>query len=239
MSTAKSAPPKGPAGKLAVRPPAAAADEPPVSRSRIRRERERQAVRKKILNAARKQFAKHGYETVTMRKLAESIDYTTAVLYAHFADKESLIRELVAEDFTTLAGEFRDCTDLADPWEKLFCAGRAFIRFGLRNPNHYRLMFMSPPSGLLRTSDFEQVHGDPGKDTYAFILECVRDGKAKKLFRPDLDDEELIVQTMWASFHGIVSLFVAKGRDPWIDWRDPDLIAETMLDILLRGMRRA
>ena len=51
-----------------------------------RRERERQELRTKILDAARELFAERGYESVTMRELAKKIEYSPTVLYWHFAD---------------------------------------------------------------------------------------------------------------------------------------------------------
>ena len=69
------------------------------SRSRLRRERDKQRMREQILDAARELFALQGYEAVTMRKIAEKIEYTTTLIYSHFPDKETLIREIVAHDF--------------------------------------------------------------------------------------------------------------------------------------------
>jgi len=57
-----------------------------------RRERERKAVRKKILDAARELFVAEGYDAVTMRRIAETIEYSPTAIYFHFKDKETLIR---------------------------------------------------------------------------------------------------------------------------------------------------
>ena len=59
-----------------------------------RRERDRQAVRSKILDAARDLFAAEGYDAVTMRRIAEAIEYSPTTIYLHFKDKDALIREL-------------------------------------------------------------------------------------------------------------------------------------------------
>ena len=59
--------------------------------SKERRERERDAVRTKILDAARELFVAHGYGGVSMRAIADKIEYSPTVVYKHFEDKEALI----------------------------------------------------------------------------------------------------------------------------------------------------
>ncbi len=72
-----------------------------------RREREKQELRTRILDAARELFAELGYEAVTMRKIAERIEYSPTAIYFHFKDKDALMRELCEMDFSTLAQQFR------------------------------------------------------------------------------------------------------------------------------------
>jgi AcrR family transcriptional regulator len=206
--------------------------------SRMRRERERQELRSKIFDAARELFASHGYEAVTVRKIAEAINYTPTTIYSYFADKESLIREIVSHDFESFAQEFTSCANVEDPWQRLICAGRIFVSWGITHPNHYRMMFMTPPSSLEVNEELVDSHGDPSRDTYAFLQLCIREAIAKEYFHPDFSDEELLVQTLWAGMHGIVSLNIAKGKDAWISWRSVEEISETMMDVMVRGLKR-
>ena len=68
-----------------------------------RRQRDKETLRGRILEAARELFAESGYEAVTMRRVAAKIDYSPTTIYLHFQDKESLVRELCSEDFLSLA----------------------------------------------------------------------------------------------------------------------------------------
>src|SRR4051812_39704213 len=115
-----------------------------------RREREKQEMRALILDAARDLFAEQGIESVTMRKIAERIEYSPTAIYFHFADKEALVREMCAEDFLTFGAQFAKSAAIEDPIERLRAAGRAYVQFGLTHPNHYRVMFMTPHSDTLR-----------------------------------------------------------------------------------------
>src|SRR5215468_8785389 len=84
-----------------------------------RRERERQELRTRILDAARELFAEHGYDAVTMRGIAERIEYSPTAIYFHFKDKDALLRELCELDFAALAHEFRKIAKEKDPIERL------------------------------------------------------------------------------------------------------------------------
>ncbi len=206
--------------------------------ARSRRERDRARMRERILDAARELFAEHGYEAVTMRKIAEKIEYTTTLIYAHFPDKESLIREIVAHDFQGFAGEFRTCARIPDPIERILAMAKVFVDYGVKHPNHYRLMFMSPPDGV-REAQGRALQPDPAQDTYAFFKLCVEEAMAKNLLRPELDDAELLVQALWSGMHGVVSLHIAKGDDPRIEWRSLERIAALLVDLMLRGSLRS
>src|SRR3954454_501021 len=95
--------------------------------SKQRREREKQDVRARILEAARELFVSHGYEAVTMRQIAEKIEYTPTAIYFHFRDKQALINELCAIDFLKLAQTFNTLTEIKDPFERLRALGTAYL----------------------------------------------------------------------------------------------------------------
>src|SRR5512141_1687734 len=109
-----------------------------------RREREKQDTRDKILDAARELFLSEGYEAVSMRKVAERVEYSPTAIYLHFTDKEDLFRELCHQDFAKLAEVFRGCAAIGDPVQVIKQIGRIYAEFGTTYPNHYRLMFMTP-----------------------------------------------------------------------------------------------
>ena len=108
-----------------------------------RRERQKQAVRQEILDAARELFIKDGYENVTMRKIAEKIEYSPTTIYLHFNDKADLVRFLCEEAFVKLVDMFEKLgEDLSDPLLALKRCGRAYVDFGIKYPNDYKVTFM-------------------------------------------------------------------------------------------------
>ena len=109
-----------------------------------RREREKEGIRKKILDAARELFATEGYERVTMRKVADAIEYSPTTIYHHFEDKDDLVRALCVADFAQLLDAMQKAPAPADPVEAIRQLGRAYVAFAVQNPNQYRFMFMTP-----------------------------------------------------------------------------------------------
>lgn len=203
-----------------------------------RREREKSETRDKILDAARKLFVTEGYEGVSMRRVADLIEYSPTAIYVHFADKEELFRELCHRDYARLAEVLRSSVATADPIERLRRIGGAYVEFGTRYPNHYKFMFMTPqPEHEMDEADRE-MHGNPEKDAYAFLKWAVQQAIDGGCFRKDVNDAELISQTLWASVHGVISLEIAKGCDRWVEWRPMQDRTAMMLDITLRGLLR-
>jgi len=203
-----------------------------------RREREKSETRDKILDAARELFVTEGYEGVSMRKVAEKIEYSPTAIYVHFADKEELFRELCHQDYARLAQAFQSSVISTNPAERLKQIGAIYIEFGTRYPNHYKFMFMTPhPRQELDEVDRE-MKGNPEMDAYAFLKWTVQQAMDAGCFREELTDADLISQTLWAAVHGVISLQIAKGCDHWVDWRSIQDRAEMILDITLRGLIR-
>jgi AcrR family transcriptional regulator len=197
-----------------------------------RRERERSETREKILDAARELFVSEGYDGVSMRKVAEKIEYSPTAIYVHFANKEELFLELCHSDYHRLAESFVKLAQIADPVEKLRRIGRAYIEFGLKNPNHYRMMFMSGHPNIPQGLEKEMGKGNPEEDAYEFLRVTVEEAMRAGAFRDELTDANLLAQTLWAASHGVVSLQIAKCDDNWVPWCP----IEQRINIMLNGM---
>ena len=202
-----------------------------------RRAREREEMRSRILEAARNLFASEGYDAVTLRKVADCIEYCPATIYKYFADKDEMVRALCEEDIAAMMATFRPSMAKLNPLERLSSFGRAFIEMGLEQPNHYRLMFMTP---LLPADDLlrAEKHADPDSDSYGLFRSVVQACIDAGLFREELTDAEFIAQTLWAGLHGVISLHIALGADPNVAWRPVRERAQYLHDLMIRGMVR-
>ena len=204
-----------------------------------RRQREKSETRDKILDAARELFLTEGYEGVSMRKVAEKIEYSPTAIYLHFADKQELFRELCQQQFARLAEGFQTAAMSADPLERIKQIGQTYIDFGARYPNHYRFMFMAEQPVDCEEEADQVIKGNPEVDAYAFLKMSVQQVIDGGYLRPELNDAELVSQTLWAAVHGVISLQIAKSTEPWVNWRPLQERAALMLDATLRGMLRS
>jgi AcrR family transcriptional regulator len=203
-----------------------------------RREREKSETRDKILDAARELFVTEGYEGVSMRRVAEKIEYSPTAIYVYFADKQELFHELCQQDYARLAEVFQSSEMSSDPIERLKQTGRTYTEFGVRYPNHYKFMFMTAHPPTEPDEEDREVMGNPEVDAYAFLKWAVEQAIEAGRLREELRDAELISQTLWAAVHGVIALNIAKCSDPWVDWRPLKQRAEMMLDVTLRGLVR-
>ena len=199
-----------------------------------RRDREREEVRTLILDSARELFASDGVESVTMRRIAERIEYSPTAIYFHFRDKEALLRELCDHDFRHFAQHFAGLATLPDPLERLRAAGHAYIEFGLQHPSHYRVMFMTPK---FENDKPALEKGNPEEDAYALVRGIITDALNQRLLKPQFTDIDLVSQLVWSGVHGVVSLEIAKCKDEWVDWAPIESRAKSMVDLLIDGLR--
>jgi AcrR family transcriptional regulator len=197
---------------------------------RQRREREREQLRQEILDAARELFVKEGFENVSMRRIAEKIEYSPTTIYLYFEDKADLLFQICEETFAKLTDEMEAITkECKDPVEALKRGCRAYVNFGLRYPNHYRVTFINHP-GRLEGQPYLR-EGSQGMRAYNHLRqgveECVRQGRFRET------DVEAITQAVWASGHGITSLLITKPDFPWVN---KEKLIDLTIDIYTSGL---
>lgn len=209
----------------------------PLSRSRVRRDREKAETRQLILEAARELFTKEGYSQTSMRRIADQIGYTATTIYHHFQDKDALLNELCLLDFRALGEALQRMERLPDPISRVRAMGVNYVRFALEHPQQFRFMFMveRPIPGP------DHVNIDPAEDGYEFLIANVREALSQGVFRPELDDPEMLAQIFWAGVHGIATIHLSKAgisEHPWIKLKHPDETARFMTEVVLRGLLR-
>ena len=214
--------------------------------TRERRTRERQETREKILGAARDMFANEGFDAVTMRAIADRIEYTPTAIYHHFDSKQALLTELCTCDFLELAEHFRGQTLSADPIERIRAVGRAYLEFAEKHPSQYRFMFMTVlPVPELPEEYVQETRGNPERDAYAFLRQACQEAIDAGRMRSDIRHADQIAQILWGCVHGQISLRILKHGvelnqpcpDSWVPWYDLRENTELMMDAVLRGMQ--
>ncbi len=202
---------------------------------KLKTEAEKQKIRTNIIDAARDLFVSKGIEAVTMREIAKRIGYSATTIYLYFADKEALLRAICDTDLLKLAVTLKEVLAIEDPVERLLTFGHTYALFSLAYPNHYRLMFMMPrPVHAPESSSI--IYNNHEQDAYFQLKTLVNEVYEAGLFKPGLDDPELIAQTLWAATHGVCALHNTMANDTWIDWRDIETRLLAMRKMIIRGM---
>jgi len=198
-----------------------------------RRERERQAVRQEILDAARALFLEEGYERTSMRKVAQKIEYSPTTIYLYFHDKRELLESICAETFSKFVKGLQEIGQAnEDPLQNLRATLRAYVEFGLKNPNDYRVTFMMTDEQKAHIQYFQPDH--PGTKAFMYLVgvvaECVRRKRIRNV------DPNLTAQVLWSAAHGLTSLLLAKPDFPWAPKDD---LIDSLGDALIEGLKPA
>jgi AcrR family transcriptional regulator len=200
-----------------------------------RKLRQKKFLRQEILDAASELFVKEGFENVSMRRIAEKIEYSPTTIYLYFKDKADLLEQVCQETFARLSAHLtRILEQPGDPLDRLKRGLLAYIHFGLENPHHYRATFMMPIPDVFDKEKYKKPDS-PGMQAFDFLRRCVFDCIASGKFRKD--DPEIISQTLWCGVHGITSLLVIHGRGfPWVDQNQ---LIPFVVDTLISGVAKS
>lgn len=196
-------------------------------------ERERLAKRARILDAARTLFLERGVEAVTLREIAQRIEYSTTAIYVHFKDKAALVAAMLDEDFAQFSRSLEHMAEVADPVERLAALHDAYLDFALAMPHHYQLLFLTP--GTNAQPEAKEPTGIAGyRVLHSTIAACI----AAHRLRPELDDVDAVAQIVWAGVHGLASLLIVMGARPVFRWRDRETLRRMQVDVMLHGILR-
>jgi AcrR family transcriptional regulator len=195
--------------------------------------------REEILGAAKELFLEQGYDSTTIRRIADRVGISAPALYLYFKDKEALMLALCDQTFGHLIEAIDEIEKtVADPLARVLRFGEAYVRFGLTHPDEYRLVFLGAniPESLRKTghraaTDDPTVPGVGGALVFKRLVTILGELEASgtRLRYPTDTCGELC----WMGLHGLVSAFIMKPEFPW---SDRELLVNGMLDIHLKGI---
>ena len=186
-----------------------------------RKEREKQEMRRKSLDAAFEMFVEVGYERTSIRAIAEKIEYSPATIYLYYKDKDELLYDVQREAFDLLAKSFAPLAEIRHPFERLLALGLTYLDFAFSNPQYYDLMFiLTAPMNVVK----ENMLWENGCDAYEFLLTTIADCIEEKCIR--YSDANLGALQAWSMVHGLASIYL-KNRFMVMDIT-PEQAAEGM-----------
>lgn len=167
-----------------------------------RKVRHKEDLKKEILDAAKSLFSEKGFESTSIRAIAEKIEYSPATIYLYYKDKNEIVHALHKEGFKMLVSHFEVLNNVSHPFERLKGMGRAYIQFALQNPDIYRLLFtMEEPLKHVANCFEEWDEGDRAFDILSkTVAECQKLGFFKG-FEPIQ-----LSFVIWSTMHGLCTL---------------------------------
>src|SRR5688572_16080195 len=196
---------------------------------RERQSRERETVRKKILNAARTLFLNESYANVSMRKIAEQIEYSPGAIYSYFTSKEDIFFALAEEGLQIVRAH---CAAAGGntPLERVREAFWRFYTFSKEQPEYFSLIFVDSAVPRIsrdweRFSSMRELRHEIEND----IQQCIDEGTFPRVEAPGA-----VFRLLWTAAYGIAVFRLSHRLAPG---EDSDALAQDLLDATIAGLR--
>lgn len=198
-----------------------------------RQEREREATSRAILDAARELFVAEGYQNVSIRKIAEKIEYSPAAIYSYFPSKDDIFLALAEEGFRVLFHSAECARQEHSHAGAVDCIRSAFLNmyaFSKSHPEYYALMFLDRSVPRI-TKDWERFGFV--REMRAQVIDLIRQAIADGLFPADCNPE-VVFRVLMVATQGISAMRIS---DRLLPGEDADALARTTIDAALTGLR--
>ena len=191
-----------------------------------RKEKQKLEIRKMILDASMKLFVEEGFAHVSIRRIADLIEYSPTTVYLYFKDKDEIFFSLHEIGFQKMQELNRNLESIQNPLVRLHKMGENYLNFGMENPEYYNLMFIErEPMKKLTQMGCDWENGDAAinllKDT---VQECMEKGYLAK------GDPHLVSLSVWSIVHGLVSLAIRERMEKFVPHKE--LLLQMMMESL-------
>src|SRR5450432_1900755 len=172
-----------------------------------RKIRQKGEVKASILQAAWQLVEKEGWQSLSIRKIADAIEYSVPVIYDHFQNKEAILMEFAKEGFHLLSKKIQLAKEkYSDPAEQLRTIANAYWNFALKNKEYYQLMYgLGMPGCEIEKCFPERTH------FRNLVMEPITSIIAKS--KNSTADPCLKYYTFWSILHGLISIKSMRNAD--------------------------
>ena len=171
-----------------------------------RKQRQREEVRASILTAAWQIVETEGWQSLSIRKIADAIEYSAPVIYDHFENKEAIMLEFTKRGFALLNQDLESAQSrFSHPDQQVEAMAYAYWNFAFQNKEYYQLMYglgMPGCETVKQISELQQFSN--------LLLEPLRNLIAKSA-NPQVDPF-LKLHTLWSTLHGLISINMMGGE---------------------------
>ncbi len=188
-----------------------------------RKQRQKEEVHHAILKAAWTIVKEEGWQGLSIRKIAEIIEYSVPVVYDHFENKESILAEFTRRGFSLLNEKIKEVLDEEmEPEKQVRSVALAYWQFAASNIEYYQLMYGMGMPGCEAVNEMEELL------EFTSLLSATIRGLGG-------DNEGMRnMKSLWSMLHGLVSIrMMDDSGDPLIQ----NEVFEQSVSNFLSGMR--
>ncbi len=188
-----------------------------------RKQREKEEMRRLILDAAKSIFLEKGFHSTSLRNIAEKIQYSPGTIYLYFKDKDEIFHALHEEGFAKMLQMMAPLQHVQDPMQRLIAMGRVYMSFAWENKDLYDLMFiMEAPINSEKDRDKWVMGNQTLEQLKQILTQCKQVGYFKDM------DPEYLSFLIWSSLHGMCALYCRNRCHAYEHTADQDLLKQGM-----------
>jgi AcrR family transcriptional regulator len=188
--------------------------------SKQRRDNEKAIMRERVTASAMHLLEAEGAAGVTMRRVAEAMDYTAPVIYQHFENKDALIGELVRQGYDELLTRLQSAQHETDIDTRMGAVAAAYLRFAGDNEHLFEAMNSTTLDADVRRAAAGPVIG--------VLIDLVNAWTQRH--QVELDTYQAC-EIIWGTLYGIAAL----GRLDTVGQTHSTELGVHALELLLQG----
>ena len=199
-----------------------------------RKKQERETLKNKIIDAASNIIISEGFEKLSIRKIADVIEYSPAVIYNYFKDKAEIVSYIISDNSSEIINILKKIQfDEQNPDNTLREGLSEYIKFVLKNPEHYRAFIMNDT--VIKNEKTGMMHKGVSeeKQTMNYIKKIIALGVEKEIF--EQGDGELLAQIIWASTYGLLSRLIVEKQ---LSEEQKDRLVQAHIDFMIMGLKK-
>jgi AcrR family transcriptional regulator len=194
-----------------------------------RKLRQKEEVRTSILQAAWQIVTEDGWQALSIRKIADAIEYSVPVIYDHFANKEAILMEFTKEGFRILNEELTKAKKrYSDPEKQIEAMAYSYWEFAFEHKAHYQVMYGLGMPSCETVSQIEELGTFSGLVLQP-IKELIAAGNTNA-------DPKLKLHTFWSMLHGLISINMMNNNETKAELNQ--LVIQDFISAFIAGIKK-
>ncbi len=194
------------------------------SKDRILRLKEETRVN--ILEASLTIVKEEGWQALSMRKIAEKIEYTAPIIYEYFANKDAILNELTRLGFVKLSKQMKEASSVfTNPAEQLEAMWLAYWNFAFEEKELYQVMYGVEVNCCVLENSCPDIQG-PSNMLW---------DKIEEMIPPEKRTEDYVCTkyyTFWSVVHGLISINMTNQTRRASDEINKQVLKDTIAGII-------